>query len=258
MKRSVKSLLGYMMGATDGEIGKVKDFYFDDKTWTVRYLIVETGNWLSGREVLISPQALLTPNWENGTFPVNLTKEQIQNSPAIDTDVPVSRQQEMGLYEHYSWPNYWGGGTGIGAMGTSGMIIPMRDSVGEEIYENAHPVAIESHGDHHLRSAETIIGYNIKAKDKAIGDVEDFIIDDISWKLIFLVADTGNWFSGKKVLLAPKWIKEINWDIAGVVINLSEDQVKNSPEYYPHQLVNEVYEKKLYDYYGDTFFHETP
>ena len=256
MKRSVKSLIGYLMGAADGEIGKVKDFYFDDKTWTIRYLIVETGDWLSDRKVLISPQALLSTNWENGTFPINLTKEQIENSPDIDTDMPVSRQQEIQLYEHYPWTNYWGSGMGVGGMGTSGMIMPMRESVAEEIDEKNHLYDKESHGDHHLRSAETVIGYKIKAKDGDIGDIEDFIIDDISWELIFLVVDTGHWFPGKKVLLSPKWIKEIKWDVSSIVIDRSEHQVKNSPDYYPHQLINEVYEKNFYDYYGDRLYHE--
>jgi sporulation protein YlmC with PRC-barrel domain len=101
MKRNINSLIGYSIEATDGKIGTVKDFYFDDETWTIRYLVVETGNWLSGRKVLISPVALIKKNWSNGLIPVNLTKEQIQNSPDIDTDKPVSRQQEAMLNQHH-------------------------------------------------------------------------------------------------------------------------------------------------------------
>ncbi len=128
MKRTIKNLMGFTMGATDGEIGKVKDFYFDDVTWTIRYLVVETGNWLSNRKVLISPEALLQVDWANETFPVNLTKEQIKKSPDVDTDQPVSRQHEMELYTHYPWTNYWGGGIWAGGMGTAGMMMP-RSSV---------------------------------------------------------------------------------------------------------------------------------
>jgi uncharacterized protein YrrD len=255
MKRSVKSLIGYTMSATDGEIGKVKDFYFDDETWTIRYLILETGDWLSGRKVLISSQALLPTNWENGTFPINLTKKQIENSPDINTDMPVSRQQETQLHEYYPWTNYWVSGMGIAGMGTTGMIMPMRESVGEELSEKSHKADKKPLGDHHLRSAKTLIDYKVKAKDGDIGVVEDFIIDDITWGMIFLVVDTGDWFPGKKVLLMPKWIKEINWDVSRIDVNLTEDKVKNSPEYYPHQLINEVYEKSFYDYYGDRLYH---
>lgn len=254
MKRSIKSLMGYMIGATDGEIGKVKDFYFDDEAWTIRYLVVETGDWLSGRKVLISPQALLTTNWENETFPVNLTKKQIENSPDIDTDAPVSRQQEIELHEYYPWASYWLSNMGMGAMGTSGMILPVRASVSEEINEKNHESDKKPHVDHHLRSAESVISYTVKAKDGDIGNIEDFIIDDITWELIFLVVDTGHWFPGKKVILSPKWIKEINWDISNIVIDHTAYQVKNSPEYYPHQLINEVYEKSFYDYYGDRLY----
>jgi uncharacterized protein YrrD len=246
MKRSLKSLIGYTMSATDGEIGKVKDIYFDDETWTIRYLILETGNWLSSRKVLISSQALLPTNRENEAFPINLTMKQIENSPDINTDLPVSRQQEIQLYEYYPWTEYW-----VGGMGTTGMSMPMRESVGEEISEKAHEAVLKLHGDHHLRSAEKLIDYKIEAKDGDIGDIEDFIIDDVTWKMIFLVVDTGDWFPGKKVLLSPKWIKEINWDVSRIVVNLTEHKVSNSPEYDPHQLINEVYEESFYDYYGD-------
>ena len=105
MKRAIKNLIGFTMGATDGEIGKVTDFYFDDLTWTIRYFVVDTGNWLLNRKVLISPEALLDVDWTNKIFPINLTKEQIKNSPALETDQPVSRQHEMELYAHYPWTN---------------------------------------------------------------------------------------------------------------------------------------------------------
>jgi sporulation protein YlmC with PRC-barrel domain len=227
MKRSVKSLIGYTMSATDGEIGKVEDIYFDDETWTIRYLILETGDWLSARKVLISSQALLPTNLENETFPINLTKKQIENSPDINTDMPVSRQQEIQLYEYYPWTDYW-----VSGMGTTGMSTPMRESVSEEILEKTHEAVKKLHGHHHLRSAEKLIDYKIEAKDGHIGDIDD-------------------WFPGKKVLLSPKWIKEINWDVSSIVINLTEHKVRNSPEYDPHQLINEVYEESFYDYYGD-------
>jgi sporulation protein YlmC with PRC-barrel domain len=256
MKRSVKSLIGYTMSATDGAIGKVKDVYFDDETWTIRYLILETCDWLSGRKVLICSQALLATNWHNETFPINLTKKQIEHSPVINTDMPVSRQQEMQLHEYYPWSNYWVSGMGIAGMGTTGMVMPMRESVGEEISEKAHKPNKKPHGDHHLRSTETLIDYKVKAKDGDIGEIEDFIIDNTTWKMIFLVIDTGDWFPGKKVLLSSKWIKEINWDLSRIDINLTEVKVKNSPEYYPHQLINDVYEKNYYDYYGEGLYNE--
>jgi uncharacterized protein YrrD len=256
MKHNVKRLIGYTLGATDGEIGKVKDFYFDDETWTIRYLIVETGSWLSGRKVLISPEAVLTPADNEEAFPVNLTKEQIKNSPDIDTEKPVSRQQEMKLYEYYPWTSYWGGGLWAGGIGTTGMVMPRPVSIEQAVQKEDDTAGKETDVDPHLRSTDKVTGYSIKATDGEIGDVEDFIIDDSSWKIHFLVVDTGNWFPGKKVLISPKWIKEIKWETSTVIVNASVERVKNSPEYDAGQPISEGYEANLQNYYGRFITHK--
>src|SRR5262247_2160585 len=114
MLRSLEELHGYTIHATDGDIGTVYAFFFDDKTWAIRYLVVDTGNWLPDRQVLISPIALGQPDWEGQFFSVKLTTEQVRNSPDIDTDKPVSRQQETLLHTYYDWPTYWSGGIPLG------------------------------------------------------------------------------------------------------------------------------------------------
>jgi uncharacterized protein YrrD len=251
MKRTIKNLIGFTMAATDGEIGKVKDFYFDDVTWEIRYLVVETGNWLSKRKVLISPEALLESDLTNETFPVNLTKEQIKESPDINTDQPVSRQHEMELYEHYSWTNYWGGSIGASGMGTHGMMMPMSPMpMKEEVKNNKNTLDDKADGDPHLRSAKIVEGYTLHALDDTIGGVEDFIVDDSNWTIYYLVIDTGNWFPGKKVTISPNLIKEINWTTSEVIINASVDQVKNSPEYDASKQLSTEYEANLKNYYG--------
>lgn len=247
MKRKIKSLIGFTIGATDGIVGEVKEFYFDDKTWTIRYLIVETGNWFNGKKILLSTQALLTPDWDNKIFPVKLTMEQIEGSPEIDTEKPVSKQQEIDLYSHYSWGNYyWASGMGMSGMGTS-YPIPMKQAVQSEADKSAVDKPDE---DHHLRSTDAVTGYNIKAADGEIGDVEDFIINDIRWSIDFIEVDTGNWFPGKKVLISPSWIKKIDWLTSTVAVILTEEQVKNSPEYVHNQEINEDYENGLFNYYS--------
>jgi uncharacterized protein YrrD len=239
MKRSIKSLIGFTMGATDGEIGKVKEFYFDDETWTIRYLVVDTGTWLSGRVVLISPEALLSPDWVNKTFPVNLTKDQIKNSPDINTEVPVSRQEEIKLRTYYPWVAYWGSGYyGIG---------PTTDLEQEALRQN------DGNEDRHLRSTHKVTGYSIKANDGEIGDVEDFLVDEDSWKIDFMLVDIGHWFSGKKVLLSPDLIKEINWETALVIVETTVARVKNSPEYDPDQELTEVYTLAPHNHYNIHF-----
>jgi sporulation protein YlmC with PRC-barrel domain len=248
MKRSIKSLLGYTMKETDGEIGEVEEFYFDDKSWTIRYLIVKTGDWLSSRKVLISPTVLKQPDWENKVFPVNLTKSQIENSPDIDTDKPVSRQQEEQLSGYYPWEIYWGAEPDEHGAGIFGMMP-------SDLYESEN-VSVENveatrrKNDQHLQSTAQVTGYSIHTTDGEIGKVVDYIIDDTTWEIKFLVVDTGTWLNSRKVLLSTKWITEVKWDNSIVIVNISTEAVKNSPEFDPSQPVNEVYERNLYDYYG--------
>ena len=248
MKRSIKDLIGFQMKETDGEIGEVEEFYFDDKSWTVRYLIVKTGNWLSGRKVLISPKVLLEPDWENKEFPVNLTKAQIEKSPDIDTEKPVSRQQEEILSSYYPWGIYWGNEPEEHGAGIFGMMP-------SELYESemAEPENInyesQQSGDRHLRSTEEVKGYAIHATDGEIGKVVDYIVDDKTWRINFLIVDTGNWLNSRKVLVSTKRIIQVNWENSVVVVNVTTDSVKNSPEYDESQNINEAYEKDLYNHY---------
>jgi hypothetical protein len=255
MKRSVKSIIGFAMGAIDGDIGKVKEFFFDDQDWRVRYIVVETGSWLFGRKVLIAPQALLTPDWENKVFPVNLSKDQIKNSPNIDTEKPVSRQQELELYAHYpSWSGSWTGGIWAGGVGTTGMMTSSALPFEQAIHERNN-IPGEEPGNPHLRSTDKLKGYTIKASDGDIGDAEDFIIDDINWKLSYMIVDTGNWLPGKKVLISPKWIKEMKWDTSEVIVKASVEQVKNSPEYHADKEITDSQELHLENYYGEFISH---
>jgi uncharacterized protein YrrD len=247
MKKNIKSLIGYSLGAIDGEIGKIKEFYFDDETWTIRYLIVETGNWFSGKKVLISPEALQSREWDARVLPVSLTKEQIKASPDIDTEKPVSRQQELKLYEHYSWQTYWGTGLYHGAgMWNTTAVFPEKDDLTKPESKNTFD---EATTDQHLRSTERVTGYSIHATDGDIGNVADFIINDSTWTIDFLVVDTGKWFPGKKVLLSPKWIQEINWMNSSIIVRITVEKIKESPEYDHGKPLTEVYERDLNNYY---------
>ena len=250
MKRSIKSLEDFSLKATDGEIGEVKEFYFDDQTWTIRYLVVSTGSWLSERKVLISPKALLKPDWDNETFPVNLTKDQIKNSPDIDTDKPVSRQHEEELNAYYSWDPYWGGephGAGIfGAMPSELYESEIGEQENVEMGEDFN----QGNNDPHLQSTTAIKGYKIHATDGEIGEVVDYIVDDNGWKIDYLVVDAGDWLNSKKVLLPTNWISQVKWENQIVIVNVTTEQVENGPEYNSSAPVNEVEEKKIYDYYG--------
>jgi sporulation protein YlmC with PRC-barrel domain len=213
MERNINSLLNYNMQATDGLIGEVKEFYFDDNTWHIRYIIIKTGGWLSGREVLISPVALVKEKWQNGMFPVNLTKKQIIDSPDIDTHKPVSRQQEIKLYKHYAWESYWFSGFYPGGYLGVSTPFPVMDESG--------PNDEKANAELHLRSTKSINGYRIYAADGEIGHVNDFIMDDKTWQIKFIVIDTHNWFGGKKVMIPVGLIKKIEWADSEVFLKMS-------------------------------------
>jgi len=225
MKRRVKSLVGYHLGATDGEIGKIEEFYFDDETWTIRYLIVETGNWFFGRKVLISPMALVTTDWENKIFPVKLTKEQIMNSPDLDTEKSVSRQHEIEYNKLHPWNSYPEGAFFGGAF-------PIL--LNKDLRKNNDSNGEKSDDNPHLRSTAKVTGYCIMAIDGEIGNIEDFIFEDTNWKIEYLIVDTGKWLLRKKVLILPEWIKEINWDTSSVTVKALLERVSGCDEYDPN------------------------
>lgn len=249
MKRSIKSLEGFSLKETDGEIGKVDEFYFDDLSWTIRYLVIKTGNWFSGKKVLISPKALSTPDWENEELPVNLTKSQIEKSPDIDTDKPVSRQREEELNSYYTWDPYWGADAhGAGIFGAMPSDLYESEIAQPEIVQ---PSQAENQADNdpHLRSSSEVKGYTIHATDGEIGKVTDYIMDDSNWKINYLVVETGDWLNSKFVLLSTCWIKEVKWDNQIVIVDVTTAEIENCPIYDPSQPINEVDEKNLYDYY---------
>lgn len=252
MKRNAKKLLGFSIGASDGEIGKVKDFYFDDISWTIRYLVVETGSWLAGRQVLISTQALRGADWEKETFPVNLTQEQVRNSPDIDTTKPVSRRHELLLHQYYPWTGYWEGGLwgGGGGIGTTGMMMQSTEPFEDAIKNaNAGEGGDDSEYDPHLRSISNVTGYSIRHADDTIGEIDDFIVDDETWQISFLIADIGNWLQGKKVLLSPKWIQDMDWETEVVHVQHNAEQIKHSPAYEPDRQIDGDYEEALHMHY---------
>jgi hypothetical protein len=247
MVRRASELQGFTIRAKDDDIGHVEQFLFDDEKWTIRYLVVDTGGWLSGRRVLISPVALGKADWHNRRLPVNLTRQQVENSPDIDTEKPVSRQQEVGYFQYYGWPYYWGGpGIWGGAMYPGYLAVPPAAEVAmEEQRQRA-----QEEGDPHLRSTKEVIGYKIEARDGEIGHVGDFIVDEETWTIRYLLIDTGGWWPGKKVLVPPPWIERMSWAEAAVYVDLSRDTIKNGPEWDPDTPITREYEERLYGYYG--------
>lgn len=237
MLRSIRDLHGYALHATDGVIGDVYEFLFDETNWHVRYMVADTGDWLPGRLVLVAPASFGRPDWEEHWFPVKLSKDQVEKSPDIDQEKPVSRQHEIILHNYYGWPHYW-----IGAEDAAQVAAPPA--------EEGEQKADATKEDPHLRSTREVIGYHIKALDGEFGHVADFIVDDQSWVIRYMVVDTRNWLPGRKVLVSPTLVDEVNWGPASVAVALTKEAIRNSPEYDASAPVNREYEVRLYDYYG--------
>jgi len=241
MLSKVKLLHGYSIQNTKDEtIGKVKDIYFDDRHWTVRYLVANTGNWLMGRQVLLSPYALVAVNADHENIVADLTKKQIEDSPSLDSDKPVSKQFESDYYGYYGWPTYWYGPYSWG-------YYPYLE---RDRSKWGHLSQKEKAWDHHLRSCHEVTGYGIQAQDGEIGHVEDFILDDETWEIRYFVVNTSNWWAGKKVLISPLWIERVSWSERKVVIDLSRQAIKLSPEFTDKSLVDRDYETSLYGHYN--------
>lgn len=240
MLYKVKTLQGYKLDSLDGEIGKSQEFYFDDQYWVIRYLVADSGNWLTGRRVLISPYALVAVNQEKQNIIVNLTKKQIGDSPSLENDKPVSRQFEEAYYGYYDWPMYWGGPN---MWGNYPDIVPGREKW-REYSEDEKP------WNPHLRSTQAVSGYNIQSTDGEIGHVEDFVIDDATWAIRYLIINTQNWWPGKKVLVATQWIERVSWSESKIVVNLSRELIKQSPEFTDQSLLSRDYEAGLHGHYS--------
>jgi uncharacterized protein YrrD len=212
MLSKAKTLTGYKLQSLDGELGTAKDFYFDDRDWTIRYLVADTGEWLVSRQVLISPHSLAGVNTDQGSIAVKLTKAEVEHSPSLNRDKPVSRQFEREYAVFFGLPMYWGFPHDPRAKAESGK-------------------AAKKHDDPDLRSTHNVSGHHVEASNGEIGHVEDFIIDDETWAIRYLIVDTKDWLPGKKVLISPKWIERVSWREKQVVVSLTREAIQQAPGY---------------------------
>jgi hypothetical protein len=232
---------GTAIEATDGSIGSVDDFLFSDDRWTVRWAVIDTGNWLPGRRVLLPPNRLTLPADKSGNISVALTRKQVEDSPEIDRDPPVSRQQEMRIYSHYGWDPYWASMGASAAMGELA-IVP-------SVVEQPPMQPLGDQGDPTLHAVQDVTGYYIQARDGDIGHVEDFLIGTPDWVIRYLIVDTKNWWPGKHVLVAPTWASGITWSERAVSLEMTREQIEQAPEYDPDRIVDRPFEEQLYGHY---------
>src|SRR5512138_2129422 len=248
MLRAFSDLKSLSLGAIDGDIGTVKDAYFDDRHWTLRYLVATTGSWLSGRTVLLVPQAIRGVGWERKRVDVDLTCEQVRDAPGIEFDKPVSRQQEASYFDYFGYPYYWSGPT-WGGLGATGGAEIAAAQLAQRAEAASRKERDEDKGDPHLRSAEEVHGYTIKAQDGELGSVKDFLFEDTNWSLRYFVLDTRKWLPGRKVLISTDWIENVSWESRAVEVAMLREEVRASPEYDPNDLRPEQ-EESLHRHYG--------
>ncbi len=192
----LETLTGCAACAIDGEIGSVRNFLFDDESWTIRYLVVEVGNWLGRRDVVLATASVYLPDWENRTLRVRLTKEEVRHSPEVDSTKPVSRQQEIAMREYFGWPAYW---ETLNAEFPSAAFAACRE----------FPVGAAENP--HLRSVENMIGYDVWAEEGQIGRLQKFIADETSWHIGYLDVKMGSWLHCRSLLVPTSWVKSISW-----------------------------------------------
>lgn len=224
MLNNTKELHGLKLAASDGDIGSVKDFYFDDKTWVVRYVVADTGSWLTGRLVLLSPHALGLPDREARTLAVNLRKHQIEYGPSIEAHQPVSRQYELEYYRYYGWPAYWEGGGMWGFGGFPVVTPPLQEELTAHLHHHRN--------DKHLQSAHAVTGYAIETTDGTIGRVTGFMVDDRSWAIHELVVETGHWYAGKEILITPGKVERISYEESKVFVSLTKADIQQTAEHH--------------------------
>src|SRR6185437_11732453 len=229
MLRSIKQLYGNKLGSSDGEIGQVKDFYFGDQNWAIRYLVADTGSWLPGRQVLISPHAFGSLDQAGQILRVNLTRKQIEKSPSIESHKPVSRQYEEEYYRYYGWPFYW---QGDGLWGLSGFPILELPAMPLSVEPAAASGPQPGRADAHLQSAQAVNGYHIKASDGTTGHVCDFMMDSRSWAIRQMVVKTGHRLSGKEVEIPTSKVDRISYEESTVFVNLTSEAVERSPAHH--------------------------
>ncbi len=243
----VRALVGDGIAATDGTIGDVADFLFEDDSWTVRHIVVDTGRWLPGRRVLLSPISVREVDPVDGQLAVSLTRRQVKEAPDVDTDRPVSRQYEIEIYRHYGYPFYWSGPYRWGPAADPSGLTRGEFPAGGQLTEASHDAR---DADPHLRSAREVHGYHLHATDGELGHVEDFLVDDAAWAIRYLVVDPRNWWPGKHVLVSTEWITAVRWGESRVEVDVSRAQVRSAPEYDARGTFDRAEERRLHAHYG--------
>ncbi|MEJ2024010.1 MAG: PRC-barrel domain-containing protein [Deltaproteobacteria bacterium] len=250
MLRSSRNLMEIVIQAEDGEIGRCKDFLVDEMSWIIRYMVADTSKWLPGRKVLIPPDVLKTPDWDLKHIPVQMTRAQIEQSPVLDEDAPVSRRYEKRYYGHFGWPPYWVGSAALGEVPNPYPISEMQSHVEDKNTDPKKP---------HFPSLKQLRDFPVKAEGEDVGHLHDCMMDLPDWIVRYLVVDISKWYQlkARKILLIPEAVTNIDLIDREIRTNIMREDMKNCPEYNEETPLDRDFEVVLHDYYGWPKYWET-
>ncbi len=289
MPHHTNNLIGLRVLALDTIAGTVRDIYFDDQNWLVHYFLVDINDLIQDKLVLIPPLSVGVPDGDKGVLPVSMTSAKITNAPAMQTDLPISKQYETALRRYYEWPLYRGedaleetADIKNGQSNAEGTQLPgdeedaeaqdsdpgTSEQQDEEMAAQAALFSLPREPDEQeiiemefsdpnaeqtfnprLRSLVDTIGYTIESSDGESGAVEDMLIDDSEWIIRYLVVNTTLLPDHKRTLLSLHWIHDISWAMSRIYVTLKLRDILNSPPYTPLHAHFREYEKQLFDYY---------
>ena len=257
MLHTLNNLKNLAIHASDGDIRLTKDFYFDDKHWVIRYLVVETGSWLLSKKILLSPISIKELNQKPQTLTVTISRKQVKNCPDMDSEKPVSRQYELEYMRYYGYSHYcdntdiWGGYSSPNMMSPGYYsVAPKPDNLGAPDNFADVDAALSQDNDHHLRSSNAVTGYKLDVIDGDLGHLHGMLIDTDTWEIRYLIINTSNWWLGHLVLIAPKWIKEVSWPTSKIYVDMTQQQVKDAPTFDPSVPFSLEHEQSMQTHYG--------
>jgi len=252
MLRSLTEMVGYKISATDGEVGRVVQFFLDDERWAVRYLVTETGHFFGSRRVLVSPISVRALDSETRRVQATRSVEKFNNAPGIESEQPVTRRRERENSRYYGYLPYWEG-SGCWGNGSVPASLALSGSSAAATDPNDESNSV------HVRTTRELRGYRVHGSDGAVGQVASFIVDDLTWEVRYLVVDTsGGWF-GKKVLVAPSWAYRVSWANQTIYLDVARSQITAAPAWKASLPIDRGYEERLHIHYGRTpYWEATP
>lgn len=217
MRTNLKALYGFSLMASEGIIGAVEDYYIDDHSWIVKFMVVHTGEWLTSRRVVISTQSVEDIDWELSRFQTQLTREQVQASPEIDTEQHMGPEHEEILVRHYHLHTHWpeAGMFGIPPLVPATPIF--KEPPEKELQRRKSRLVV----------AGEVMGCSVEATDGHLGTLEDFMIQ-AGWQIGEIVVKTGGSILGKKVWVPLTDIAMLDWEKNTIRVNFSHKITKKS------------------------------